>query len=84
MIQLDDDIEATQSQIKFEISEWEDLIRITGGCLAPDKREWYLVDYEWMQGKQKCTNPGKIKSWNVPIRLDKLSHFNTSNIINQY
>ena len=46
MIQLDDDIEATQSQIKFEISEWEDLIRITGGCLAPDKSAWHLVDYE--------------------------------------
>ena len=70
--------------MKLTVSEWEDLIRITGVCMAQGKIVWYLVDYEWMQGKQKCTNPGKIKSWNLPIRLDKLSHFNTSNIINQY
>ena len=32
-----------------------------GGCLAPDKNVWYLVDYEWIQGKSKCTNLGQDK-----------------------
>ena len=45
MIQSDDYIEATHSQMQLEISEWEDLIIITGGYLEPDKIGWYLVDY---------------------------------------
>ena len=59
MIQSDDDIEATYSQIQLAISEWEDLIIVMGGSLAPDKISWYLVDYEWRQGKWKCMNPGQ-------------------------
>ena len=47
--------------MKLAISEWEDLIRIMGGCLAPYKSAWYLVDYEWIQGKWNHTNPGKDK-----------------------
>ena len=56
MIQLDDDIEATHWQKHFLISEWEDLISITGGCMAPDKSAWYLVNYNWRWGKWKFTN----------------------------
>ena len=51
MIQSDDDIEATHLQMQLIISEWGDLITTIGGCLAPDKRVWYLVDYKWIQGK---------------------------------
>ena len=29
--------------------------------MAPDKILWYLVDYEWIQQKRKCTNPGQDK-----------------------
>ena len=29
--------------------------------MAPDKSAWYLVDYEWIQGKWKCTNPVQDK-----------------------
>ena len=36
MIKSNDDIEATHSQMKLTISLWEDLIRIAGGCLAPN------------------------------------------------
>ena len=61
MIQSDDNIAATHSQIQTSVSEWEDLIRITGCCLVPDKSAWYLVYYKWRQGKWKCTNPGKDK-----------------------
>ena len=46
MIRSDDDIEDTHSKIQLVISKWEDLSRITGGCLAPDKSAWYFVDYK--------------------------------------
>ena len=32
-----------------------------GGCLAPDKIAWYLVDYKWRRGKWKYTNPVQDK-----------------------
>ena len=44
MIQSDDDLEATHSQMQLTISEWKDLIRITGGCMAQYKSALYLVD----------------------------------------
>ena len=44
MIHSDDDIESTHLKMKLVISELEDLIRIMGGCLAPDKSVWCLVD----------------------------------------
>ena len=46
MVQSNDYVEATHLQIILTISEWGDLISITRGCLAPDKRKWYLVDYK--------------------------------------
>ena len=61
MIQSDDDIESTKSQMKLTISGWEYLIIFTGGCLAPDKSVWYLVDYKWIWSKWKCTKPGQNK-----------------------
>ena len=38
--------------------------RFTKDCrrlLEPYKSAWYLVDYEWRQGKWQCTNPGQDK-----------------------
>ena len=29
--------------------------------MALEKSAWCLVDYKWMQGKWKCTNPGQNK-----------------------
>ena len=58
MVQSDDDIEVTHSKIQLAVSEWEDLIRIMGGCLSPDKSARYLVDQKRRRGKRKCTNPG--------------------------
>ena len=54
-------MEVTNLQMQLKISEWEDLIRITGGIPAPDKRVWYLVDYKWRRGKWKCTKLGQDK-----------------------
>ena len=61
IIQLDEDMEFTHSKIQLSISEWGDLIRIMGGCLAPGKSAWCLFDHGWIRGKWKCTNLGKIK-----------------------
>ena len=47
--------------MQLAISEWEDIIRINGVCLEPNKTKWYLVGYEWIQGKWKCTSPGQDK-----------------------
>ena len=51
MVQSDDDVEATHSQMQLAISEFEDLIGITGGFLAQDKNAWHLVDYKCRRGK---------------------------------
>ena len=61
MVQSDDHVEATHLQIQLAILEWEDLLRITGGCVVPYKSAWYLFNYEWRQGKWKFTNPGEHK-----------------------
>ena len=61
MVQSDDDIQATQSQMQLALSELEDLIKIMGCCLAPDKSARYLLDYQQRRGKWKCTNPGQDK-----------------------
>ena len=58
MVQSDDDIEVTHSKIQLAVSKWEDLIRIMGGFLSPDKSARYLVDQKLRRGKRKCTNPG--------------------------
>ena len=47
--------------MKLAILEWKKIVRITGGFLALDKIAWYLVGYEWRQGKWKRTNPGQDK-----------------------
>ena len=47
IVQLDDYVEATHSQMKLVIPERWGLIRITGGFPAPDKSAWYLVNYKW-------------------------------------
>ena len=73
MIQSDDDIEATQSQMKLVVSEWKYLIIIMGGCLAPDKSVCYLVGYEWRRGKWKGMNPRKYKIWKLPMKQEKIS-----------
>ena len=59
MIQSDDDIKSTHSKVQLTISEWEDLIIITGGWLELDKIMWYIFDYKWIQGKWKCTSLGQ-------------------------
>ena len=60
--------------MQIAILEWEDLIRITGGCLTQDKNAGYLVGYEWRRGKWKCTNTGQNK---IMLATNKTGEFLT-------
>ena len=81
MVQLYDDVEAIHRKMKLAIYEWEDLIRITGGCLAPGKSVWYLVNYEWKQAKWKCKNPGQenfLEDTNKAGEFDPLQYLHAN------
>ena len=47
-------VQLTHSMMQAALTEWEELIKVTGGCLVPDKSSWYLVDYIWKRGKWIC------------------------------
>ena len=51
--------------MQLAISQWKDLISITGGYLVPDKSAWYLVDNEYRKWKWKYTNLGQDKIMEV-------------------
>jgi len=34
---------------------WEDLLKATGGAIVPLKSYWYLIDFEWKEGKWAYT-----------------------------
>ena len=59
MVQSYDDIKSIHSQTQLAILEWKDLIIIKGSCLGQDKSAWYLIDYKWIRGILKYTNPGQ-------------------------
>ena len=72
MIQSEDDIEDTYIQMQLSISEWGDLIRITGGCMEPDKIAWYLVDYEWRKGNGNAKTQSRKNFWEPLINQGQL------------
>ena len=47
-------VQLTHSMMQVALTEWEELIQVTGGCLVPDESSWYLVDYIWKRGKWIC------------------------------
>ena len=57
LIQEGETVELAYELMVQSMKFWEDMIRETGGCLAPDKSKWYLIDYVWSKGKFKCINP---------------------------
>ena len=38
------------SQAQLELEHWSCLLNVTGGALKPEKRFWYLLDYECVEG----------------------------------
>ena len=57
-----------------------------GGCFVRDKSAWYQVNYEWIQGKQKWTNPGQDKvpeATNKPSENPPLKHLHANESMSQ-
>ncbi len=44
-------LEMMVSQMQQLVTQWEGLLRSTGGALVPDKCFWYLIKQVWMEGK---------------------------------
>ena len=38
------------------LTEWEGIIKVTGGCLVTHKSYWYLVHYIWKRGDWICSD----------------------------
>jgi hypothetical protein len=57
LIQSGETVELAHTLMVASMKFWEDMIKETGGCLAPDKSKWYLIDYVWKHGKFRCSDP---------------------------
>jgi hypothetical protein len=44
-------LEEVISNIQLSLTAWEGGIRATGGAIKPRKSHWYLIDFEWKEGK---------------------------------
>jgi len=56
LIQSGQDPRAVSKSMQAVIREWGDLMEVTGGALETKKSYWYLIDYEWVQGKWTVVN----------------------------
>jgi len=56
-------------QMQQAVTNWEDLLRATGGALVPEKCLWYLVDFENTNNKWKYKminkSPGKLHQMEI-------------------
>jgi len=56
--------EQVLNQMQQAVTNWEGLLRVTGGALVPEKCFWYYIDFELKNNKwayQKCNQvPGSI------------------------
>jgi len=58
------------------ITDWEGLLRTTGGALVPEKCFWYLINQTWSDGKwtysQNKTTPANIKVVDANRKLNTI------------
>ena len=59
------EINIVAEKLKGMIAMWDDLMEVNGGAIAPDKCWWYLVDFQWRNGKWYMVNGGKGHSLTV-------------------
>ena len=59
--------EELHDTIQKETTMWGDLLLATGGCLAPDKCFWYMLDYECCEGEWQ---PRELVDWELMIPVD--------------
>ena len=38
-------------KLQDALNTWEGGLRATGGAIVPEKSHWYLIDFEWTQGR---------------------------------
>ena len=58
-------VEDAYSRLQSTLDEWDHLMQVNGAAMAPDKCWWYLVDFEWKNGKWKYVSPCKQSSLQV-------------------
>ena len=46
------------TKLQSILTTWDEVMQVNGGAIAPDKCWWYLVDFEWSQGRWKYSSPG--------------------------
>ena len=59
--------EEMYEQIQKETTAWGHLLVVTGGYLKPEKRCWYMLDYECNDG---VWTPRELVDWKLMIPVD--------------
>ena len=78
LIQVGEDPLSVITSMQQLISSWKELMQVTGASIATDKSWWYLVSFEWKQGKWITCDPLPEhelitnSSDNTPISLKRL------------
>ncbi len=68
-------ITQTAKMMQSSITNWEGLLRTTGGALVPEKCFWYLIEQTWSDGKWMY-KPNKTIPANLKV-VDTHGHLNT-------
>lgn len=57
LLQVNDTVEEVVCYMQQKLSEWNDIVGVTGGILAPSKCWWYLITFQYISGKWKTVSP---------------------------
>ena len=80
-------VEDAYSRLQSTLEEWDHLMQVNGAAMAPDKCWWYLVDFEWKNGKWKYVSPCKQSTLHVRDKtgqkeaLTRLEHTQSKEMI---
>jgi hypothetical protein len=76
---LEETVSNVLANMQASIDSWEGAIRATGGALVPAKSHWYLIDFQWVDGKPSyksvCMAPGTLTLFGdsgTRVTLDRL------------
>jgi hypothetical protein len=57
LLQVNDTVDEVVEHMQQKLNEWNELVGVTGGILAPPKCWWYLVTFQYISGKWKAVSP---------------------------
>ncbi len=69
------DSESTANHMQWSVTNWEGLLRTTGGTLVPDKCFWYLINQQWKDGKWHYQTTQEVAA-NLKV-VDAAGHLHT-------